>query len=40
MRKLKRLMAKYNMKKKGIRQICKKKGGSSFFANNWKEYVR
>jgi hypothetical protein len=40
MRKLKRLVAKYNMRKKGIKQFCKKKGGSSFFSQHWKEYIR
>ena len=45
MRKLKRSVAKANMKKKGLRQICKKERRldshlPSYFALNWHDYVR
>ncbi len=41
MRKLKRMVARNNMIKKGITQINKKKGnGRSFFSENWREYLR
>lgn len=36
MRKLKRRIAKVNMKKRGMRKICK----DGFFASHWREYVR
>lgn len=42
MRKLKRAVAKANMKKAGLVQICKgnKRGNKSYFALNWREWVR
>lgn len=40
MRKILRNMAKVNMKKKGMRQICKKnKNRESWFSKNWRDYV-
>ena len=39
MRKLKRMIAKNAMKAAGLRHICKKIGGSSYFADHWREYV-
>lgn len=39
MRKLKRLVAKTNMKKKGICKICKDFGDGSYFAKHWREYI-
>lgn len=39
MRKLARLVAKTNMKKKGIRKPCKDFGNGSYFARHWREYV-
>ncbi len=38
MRKLKRRVAKVNMKKRGLVQICK--GKPSYFAQNWREWVK
>ena len=38
-KKLDREIAKKNMKEAGYTQICKDKGGGSFFANNWREFV-
>ena len=41
MRKLKRRVAKVNMKKRGLVQICKKdRNGSSYFAKNWRDWVK
>ena len=40
MRKLKRMVARNNMKKKGLTQVNKKKAGVSFFAENWRDYVK
>lgn len=40
MRKLKRLIAKVNVKKRGIHKPFKKKGGVSYFSEHWREYVR
>lgn len=40
MRKLKRMVAKKNMKKAGLVRICDKIGGTSYFAKHWREYVR
>lgn len=39
MRKLKRLVAKNNMKKAGMSRICKKNGGRSWFAQHWREWI-
>lgn len=39
MRKLRRAVAKTNMKRKGIRRICKKTGYGSYFAEHWREYI-
>lgn len=39
MRKLKRMVAKTNMKKKGIHKPFKKNNGTSYFAEHWREYV-
>ncbi len=44
MRKLARLVAKTNMKKKGINKPCKKDihtkhGVTSYFAEHWREYI-
>lgn len=39
MRKLKRLVARSNMKRSGIIRINKKNGKSSFFSEHWREYV-
>lgn len=39
MRKLRRMVAKTNMKKKGIHKPFKKIGGRSYFSENWREYV-
>lgn len=39
MRKLKRMVAKANMKKAGIQKPFKKIGGVSYFAEYWREYV-
>lgn len=38
-KKLDRLVAKNNMKKAGLKRICKKNGGSSYFADNWRDWV-
>ena len=38
-RKLKRLVAKANMKKAGIHQPCKNKGNGSYFSKHWREYL-
>ena len=38
MRKLARLVAKTNMKKKGINKPFKKVGGDSYFSKHWREY--
>lgn len=40
-RKFLRGIAKYNMKRQGHTQICKKdgSGGQSFFAKNWRDWV-
>ena len=35
MRKLKRTVAKYNMRRLGLTKICK----DDFFAKNWRQYV-
>ena len=40
MRRLKRGVAKANMRREGITQICKKDGEHSFFANNWRDYAK
>lgn len=41
MRKLKRLVAKTNMRKKGFPHPCRKgKGGVSFFQTCWRDFVR
>lgn len=40
MRKLRRLVAHNNMKKKGITQVNKKKAGVSFFAENWRKFAK
>ena len=44
MRKLRRMVAKTNMKKKGIhkpfkKDIATKNGATSYFAEHWREYV-
>lgn len=39
MRKLKRLVAKTNMKKRGMGRICKKIGSESYFSKHWREFV-
>ena len=44
MRKLKRLVAKTNMKKAGIHKLFKKynatkNGATSYFAEHWREYI-
>lgn len=39
MRKLKRAVAKTNMKRKGLSRIFKKIGGESYFYKHWREYV-
>ena len=39
MRKLKRIVAKYNMKKCGIHKPFKKIGGESYFSQHWREYL-
>lgn len=39
MRKLKRSVARANMKRCGIIRINKKNGKSSFFSEHWREYV-
>lgn len=39
MRKLKRLVAKTNMKKKGISKPFKKNSGMSYFAQHWRKYL-
>jgi hypothetical protein len=38
-KKIDREVARNNMKKAGYKQICKDKGGGSFFANNWELFV-
>ncbi|MBC5745553.1 hypothetical protein FMM74_018785 [Lachnospiraceae bacterium MD308] len=38
-RKLDRMVAKNNMKKRGIVHINKDGADGSFFANNWREYI-
>lgn len=38
-RKLDRMVARRNMKKRGIVHINKDGVNGSFFANNWREYV-
>lgn len=40
MRRLKRGVAKANMRREGFTQICKKDGEHSFFANNWRDYAK
>lgn len=40
MRKLARLVAHKNMKKKGIVHANKKQAGESFFSENWRKYVK
>ena len=40
MRKLKRSVARNNMKKRGITQINKKKAGASFFSENWRDFIK
>lgn len=41
MRKLARGVAKVNMKKKGMVQVCKhSRNTRSYFAQHWREYVR
>ena len=37
-RRMARTVAKINMKKKGMRQICK--GRPSFFSLHWREYAK
>lgn len=39
MRKLKRMIAKHNMKRAGIHKPFKKIGGESYFAKYWRDYV-
>ena len=39
MRKLKRAVAKFNMKKEGIHKPFKKIAGESYFSKYWREYV-
>lgn len=39
MRKLKRAVAKANMKRKGLSRIFKKTGGENYFSKHWREYV-
>lgn len=39
LRRLKRGIAKVNMKKAGFRRICKKEGGESLFADIWRDYA-
>lgn len=43
MRKLKRLVAKTNMKKAGIhkpfKKVATKNGATSYFAEHWREYI-
>lgn len=39
MRKWRRMIAKNTMKAAGLRKICKKIGGSSYFSEHWREYV-
>lgn len=38
-RKLDRMVARNNMKKKGVTQINKVKGDRSFFSKYWRSYV-
>lgn len=38
-RKLDRMVARNNMKKKGIVHINKDGADGSFFANNWRKYI-
>ena len=40
MRKLKRMIAKYNMKRYGINKPFKKNGARSYFAKHCREYLR
>lgn len=39
MRKLKRMVAKANMKKSGIHKPCKKFKGESYFFKHWRDYI-
>lgn len=39
MRKWRRMIAKNAMRAAGLRHICKKIGGSSYFSKHWREYV-
>ena len=39
MRKLRRIVAKHNMKKAGIHKPFKKVKGESFFSKNWRDYL-
>ena len=38
-RKLARNVARWRMRQKGVTQINKKKSGSSYFAEHWREFV-
>lgn len=40
MRKLLRSVARARMERQGIQKINKKRGGTSYFAARWREYVR
>ncbi len=39
LRSIARNRAKMNMKRRGMHRICSKRGGYSYFANNWRDYV-
>lgn len=39
MRKLKRMVAKTNMKKAGIYKPFKKVKGESYFSKHWRDYI-
>lgn len=40
MRKLKRSVARANMKRAGITRLNKRNAGDSFFSKHWREYVK
>ena len=40
MRKLKRSVARANMKRAGITRLNKRNSGASFFSKHWREYVK